>query len=178
MKLIVGLGNIGKNYDNTRHNVGFYILDLLSKNFDDKFTSVSKLKSLVLKTGNLVLIKPTTFMNLSGESVRAVVDFYKIEASDILVVHDDIDQPVGSFKLVESGGAGGHKGVLSIYQHLNITDQKIRRLKIGVAPEIYSPSLHKAEDFVLQKFNKSEIELVGKVYIQSLEHVLLDNVCS
>ncbi|NCT55274.1 aminoacyl-tRNA hydrolase [bacterium] len=174
MKLIVGLGNIGKEYINTRHNVGFFILDLFSAEGSSTFTEVPKLKVRRCKVGDTLLVKPTTFMNLSGQAVRAVCDFYKIKNKDILVIHDDIDQHIGNYKFVESGGAGGHKGILSIFQHLDVADNGLKRLKIGVAPEIYNPMIHKAENFVLKPFSKSEQESLESIYFSNLKEKILN----
>ena len=112
MKLIIGLGNPGKEYENTRHNTGFMVLDRLSEKLNIEI-SQNKFKGLYgkgkYKGEDVLLLKPQTYMNLSGESVRQVMDFFKINQEDILVVYDDLDMPVGKLRLRQSGSAGGHK---------------------------------------------------------------------
>ena len=156
MKLIVGLGNIGNKYTFTRHNAGFMLLDSIALNSGLTFKENSKLKSLIanFKTGNedYLLIKPTTFMNLSGEAVRAVVDYYKINKEDILVIFDDISLELGKIRFRPNGSDGGHNGIKSVIQHMGTND--IARLKIGIGPQPNMPS----EVFVLQNFSKEELE--------------------
>lgn len=134
MKLIVGLGNIGTEYEGTRHNIGFMVLDELAKKKGISFHSDRAFKGEIasfLEQGEkILLLKPSTYMNLSGESVRAVVDFYKIPLEDIMIVHDDLDLPCGSLRFRASGSAGGHNGLKSIFQ--NCGTQKFLRLKIGI----------------------------------------------
>ena len=111
MKLIIGLGNPGKEYENTRHNTGFMVLDRLSEKLNIEMTQ-NKFKGLYGKSKykgeDVILLKPQTYMNLSGESVRQVMDFFKINQEDILVIYDDLDMPVGKLRLRQSGSAGGH----------------------------------------------------------------------
>lgn len=158
MKLIAGLGNIGNKYTFTRHNAGFMLLDSIALNSGLTFKENSKLKSLIanFKTGNedYLLIKPTTFMNLSGEAVRAVVDYYKINVEDILVIFDDISLDLGKIRFRPNGSDGGHNGIKSVIQHMGTKD--IARLKIGIGPQPNIPS----EVFVLQNFSKEELEVL------------------
>ncbi len=158
MKLIVGLGNIGNKYTFTRHNAGFMLLDSIALNSGLTFKENSKLKSLIanFKTVNedYLLIKPTTFMNLSGEAVRAVVDYYKINKEDILVIFDDISLDLGKIRFRPNGSDGGHNGIKSVIQHMGTND--IARLKIGIGPQPNMPS----EVFVLQNFSKEELEVL------------------
>lgn len=160
MKAIFGLGNVGEQYINTRHNVGFYILDQFVG--ENKFENVKKLNSLIYKTQTATFVKPTSFMNTSGTVVKNVCKFFSIETANILVIHDDIDQKIGSYKIVQNGGSGGQKGINSIVKTLG-TDV-FTRLKIGIAPEIYNPSLHKAEDFVLKRFSGDEVEILDNLF--------------
>jgi len=152
MKLIVGLGNPGKNYEKTRHNVGFMVLDALIEDLSLK--TQSKFKSeLVQTTLNgepVILLKPQTYMNLSGESVQAVKDYYRLEDKDILVIYDDLDLPVGKLRLREKGSAGGHNGIKSIIQHLH--HQDFRRIRIGIDKDPFIPTV----DYVLGKFSKED----------------------
>ena len=134
-RLIVGLGNPGVKYDRTRHNIGFEILDALAKSFPDVSLSANKrfqgdvgeFRSAGERT---VLLKPTTYMNKSGQSVRALVDWYKLAPADVLVVYDDMDLPVGKLRMRLSGGPGGHKGMKSIISHLGT--KAFPRLRVGV----------------------------------------------
>ena len=161
MKLIAGLGNIGNKYTFTRHNAGFMLADSIALNHNLNFKENSKLKCLIttLKENNedYIIIKPTTFMNLSGEAVRAVIDYYKIPIEDILIVYDDISLPLGKIRFRANGSDGGHNGIKSIIQHLGT--QNFARLKIGIGPQPALPS----EVFVLQNFSKEELEILKPV---------------
>ena len=158
MKLIVGLGNIGNKYTFTRHNVGFMLADSLALNNNVSFSENSRLKCLMTKLGlngeYYIIIKPTTYMNLSGEAVRAVMDYYKISVEDILIVYDDLSLDLGKMRFRANGSDGGHNGIKSIIQHVGTKD--IARLKIGIGPQQGLPS----EVFVLQNFSKEELEVL------------------
>lgn len=147
MKLVVGLGNPGKEYEKTRHNVGWRVLDLMKLDFSFE----KKFNAEVAKVGDVLFCKPQTFMNLSGESVRAIADYYKITPTDILLVYDDKDLPFRTIRLRSTGSAGGHNGVSSVIQHLGT--QNIGRVRIGIASE--TPIIETA-DFVLARFTKEE----------------------
>lgn len=160
MKLIVGLGNPGKDYENTRHNVGFSIIDnYVNKNNLGDFKQ--KYNGLYLKTRlngfDVIFLKPQSYMNLSGEVVRKFVDFYKIPISDILVVSDDMDLSLGNFKLKPSGSSGGHNGLKNIELHLD--SNKYKRLKIGISKS----EKQDVVDYVLGKFTGSEKQLLNSV---------------
>lgn len=156
MKLIAGLGNIGNKYTFTRHNAGFMLVDSIALNAGLTFKENSKLKSLITKFvangEEYLLVKPTTFMNLSGEAVRAVADYYKINTNDILIVFDDISLELGKIRFRANGSDGGHNGIKSVIQHMGTKD--IARLKIGIGPQPNIPS----EVFVLQNFSKEELD--------------------
>lgn len=156
MKLIVGLGNIGEKYVFTRHNVGFMLADSIAINANINFRENSRLKCFMTNLRNgyedFLIIKPTTFMNLSGEAVRAVMDYYKIPIEDILIVYDDLSLELGKMRFRANGSDGGHNGIKSIIQHLGT--KNIARLKIGIGPQPSIPS----EVFVLQNFSKEELE--------------------
>lgn len=156
MKLIVGLGNIGDKYTFTRHNVGFMLVDSIAINNNLTFRENSRLKCFMTNLRNgiddYLIIKPTTFMNLSGEAVRAVMDYYKIPVEDILIVYDDLSLELGKIRFRPNGSDGGHNGIKSIIKHLGT--QNIARLKIGIGPQPNLPS----EVFVLQNFSKEELE--------------------
>lgn len=156
MKLIVGLGNIGNKYTFTRHNIGFMLADSIAINNDITFRENPRLKCLMTNLRNgfddYLIIKPTTFMNLSGEAVRAVVDYYKIPIEDVLIVYDDLSLELGKIRFRANGSDGGHNGIKSIIKHLGT--QNVARLKIGIGPQPNLPS----EVFVLQNFSKEELE--------------------
>ena len=156
MKLIAGLGNIGDKYTFTRHNAGFMLIDSFALNENLNFRENSKLKCLMtnLRTPqeDYLLIKPTTFMNLSGEAVRAVIDYYKIDISDVLIVYDDLSLEIGKIRFRPNGSDGGHNGIKSVIQHLGT--KNVARLKIGIGPQPNLPS----EVFVLQNFSKEELD--------------------
>jgi PTH1 family peptidyl-tRNA hydrolase len=147
MKLIVGLGNPGEKYRKTRHNIGFMVIDALADQKSDDF----------------VLEKPGTFMNESGKAVKKLLANSKFSAADLVVVHDDIDLPLGEFKISFGRGSAGHKGVQSIIDALGTKD--FQRIRIGICPEIGKPE--KVEEFVLKKFTKEE-EMVLKKVIEEI----------
>jgi len=158
--LIVGLGNPGKAYVNTRHNVGWMVLDELARRYG--LTFGKKERKAVSATGiirdkKVILTKPQTYMNLSGEAVRALVDFYKVELPHILVIHDDLDIPLGALRLRAKGGAGGQGGMKSIIQHLGTQDFSRLRFGIGRPPGRMDP-----KNFVLQAF-KGDDEITARI---------------
>jgi PTH1 family peptidyl-tRNA hydrolase len=155
--LIVGLGNPEKKYDLTRHNIGFYCLDsFVDKTDEMKDWILKKDFKAMVSEGNLngnriIAIKPTTYMNLSGEAVRAIASFYQITPDDILVVHDELDINFGQIRLRVDGSSGGHNGIKSVSKAIG---ESYGRIRIGIGPK--TPEQILAEDFVLQKFNKDE----------------------
>lgn len=152
MKCIVGLGNPGKMYEKTRHNVGFRVIDALIQrdNLKTQYKFKSEIVQTTLNNVPVILVKPQTFMNLSGEAVRLVMDFYKINPKDILIIYDDLDLPVGKFRLREKGSAGGHNGMKSLIQHFGT--QEFPRLRIGIDKNPLIPT----PDYVLGKFTKED----------------------
>jgi len=159
MLLIAGLGNPGQQYENTRHNVGFMLLDHLARTVDITF-SESKWKAYAARTAigkeSALLLKPLTFMNLSGTAVAAAANFYKLDADRIIVVHDDLDMALGRVKIVAGGGDGGHKGIRSIIESLGTSG--FPRMKIGVGrPPSYIP----AEKYVLGRFESDELAVIS-----------------
>jgi len=157
MKLIVGLGNPGPTYHYNRHNIGFLVIDNLVKELNANTISNKKFFGELFKSKDILLLKPTTFMNLSGKSVAAVASFYKIEPKDILVIHDDIDLPFGAIKIKRGGGHGGHNGLKSID---SLISKEYNRLRIGVGKP---PIKAQVASYVLSDFNKSEQELLDKL---------------
>jgi peptidyl-tRNA hydrolase, PTH1 family len=167
MKLIAGLGNPGKQYEKTRHNIGFEVIDELSRNFSIPLNQ-SKFKGLYgmghYQGEKVILLKPLTYMNLSGESIRSVMDFYRIEAEDIVVIYDDLDLPVGKIRLRQKGSAGGHNGIKSTIQHLST--QEFNRIRIGID----RPKANmKVTDFVLGRFNEEEVGLTEEAVKKSAD---------
>ncbi len=155
--ILVGLGNPEKEYTLTRHNVGFLCLDSFVSQNDEMANWMQKkdLKALV-STGRLgdkqvVAMKPTTFMNLSGEAVQAVAHFYNIVAADIVVIHDELDIDFGQVRLRVGGSSAGHNGIKSVTKHIG---EDYGRIRIGVGPK--HPAKIKSEDFVLQKFSAEQ----------------------
>ena len=170
MILVVGLGNPGNQYENTRHNVGFLTVDILAEKLN---ISVKKLKfkslygETILNTEKLILIKPQTFMNNSGESVREWVNFYKVPPENLIVIQDDIDIPFATLRLRQKGSAGTHNGMKSIiYQ---IQQDNFPRVKIGVGQKKGPMDL---ADFVLSGFAKEEQKSIEEVILLAADAVL------
>ena len=158
MKLVVGLGNPGKQYAGTRHNIGFEVLFELSRKFIAPFARQkfeAEYAELQLQQEKVLLIAPQTYMNLSGQSVQKFCSFYHLAPSDVLVVCDDLNLPLGKLRIRASGSAGGQKGLQNITQLL--ATQDMARLRIGIDPP---PSGRDAKDWVLGAFGKSEQPLV------------------
>lgn len=158
--LIVGLGNIGDEYTNTRHNIGFAGLDKFAEeNEFEPWVNKKDLRSYItqktLGETRVILAKPTTFMNLSGEAVQAIAAFYKIGIDNILIVADELDIPFGQIRMRTGGGAAGHNGVKSIIQHLG---ENFGRIRIGIGPKLHEQQ--DSADFVLAKFSKEEQEKI------------------
>ena len=169
MKLIAGLGNVGAKYTFTRHNAGFMVVDKLAIIKEVEFKEIGKLKCLMTKykhgTDDVILIKPTTYMNLSGEAVSAVMNYYKINIEDLLVVYDDLSLELGKIRFRPNGSDGGHNGIKNIIKHASTQD--IARLKIGIGPQPPIPS----EQFVLQNFYKSQLDELKVVLKKAVEGI-------
>jgi|TARA_B110000467_G_C18256151_1_gene443490 PTH1 family peptidyl-tRNA hydrolase len=154
MKIVVGLGNPGREYDGTRHNVGFEVLALIAQRFDvgrPKAKFKAEVAEVSIKNQKTILLSPLTYMNLSGQSVRAALDFYKLPLSDVLVICDDINLEVAKLRFRPSGSAGGQNGLKNIIQQLG--SQDFGRLRVGVGK---TPPNWNASDFVLGKFGADE----------------------
>lgn len=154
--LIVGLGNVGKQYDNTRHNIGFEAVDAFAKTNDfpawiDKKDLKCHMTSHTVSDTKVILIKPTTFMNLSGQAVQATAAFYKIDPEKIIVVHDELDIPFGQIRTRVGGSAAGHNGIKSVSQ---IIGEEYGRVRIGIGPK--QPEQIDSADFVLGRFTKDQ----------------------
>lgn len=161
MKLIAGLGNFEDKYLFTRHNAGFMAVDFFAQELGQEFKVEKKLKSLIAKFKiegeDVILVKPLTYMNLSGEAIVAVMNFYKIDVKDILVIYDDLSLELGAIRFRANGSDGGHNGIKSIIK--NLSSKKFDRLKIGIGPQ---PPIS-SESFVLQNFTKDELEKIKEV---------------
>jgi peptidyl-tRNA hydrolase, PTH1 family len=159
-QLIVGLGNPGAKYDRTRHNIGFDLVDRLASRWQVPLTDQKKFQGIagegLAGSKKVKLLKPQTFMNLSGQSVRALLDWYKLEPSQVLVVYDDLDLPVGKLRLRLAGSAGGHNGMKSIISHLGTST--FPRLRIGIGKSDDETISH-----VLGKFAPNEVPIVDEV---------------
>ena len=160
MKILVGLGNPGPEYAQTRHNAGAMALDELAAQLGVTITEkrFQSLSALVNWRGEkLLLLKPQTFMNLSGHAVVAAASFYKVDFNDILVLYDDMDLPLGQLRLRRSGNAGGHKGIASVMEQCG--KKEIARLRIGI-----SHSLYDTIDYVLGKFSAEEMTILKPAF--------------
>ena len=171
MKLIVGLGNIGKEYVNTRHNIGFMMLDALSDAWDFSFKEESKFKGALgvaqISGEKVFFLKPSTYMNLSGEATVKVANYYNITEENILVIYDDMDLDIGERRFKKKGSSGGQKGMGNIIECFET--KEIPRLKIGIGKR---PPEWNGKDYVLSNFSKEEQKAVNEVIKASIDGVL------
>jgi PTH1 family peptidyl-tRNA hydrolase len=167
MKLIVGLGNVGDKYCFTRHNAGFMVVDKLAIEKNVTFKLENKFKCFICKykhgLEDIMLIKPTTFMNLSGDAVQLVMNYYKIDVSNVIIVYDDLSLELGKIRFRPNGSDGGHNGIKSVIKCVGT--QNIARLKVGIGPQPPIPS----ETFVLQNFTTNQLETLKPVLKRSIE---------
>ncbi|MBP3620771.1 MAG: aminoacyl-tRNA hydrolase [Lachnospiraceae bacterium] len=158
MKIIVGLGNPTREYEGTRHNVGFSVIYAISDKYNIK-VDTKKHKALIgkgiIEGEKVILAMPQTYMNLSGESVRELIDYYKCDNEDVIVIYDDISLDVGKLRIRAKGSAGGHNGIKSIISHLGT--QEFPRIKVGVGEK---PARMDLADYVLGRFSKEEQPLI------------------
>lgn len=170
MRLIIGLGNPGKEYEKTRHNVGFMCIDEVARHFNVTFDS-NKFNGLYTEFKydgeKVILLKPQKYMNLSGEVIRDFVNFFKIDIQDILIICDDLDTEVGTYRLRYKGTSGGHNGLKDIEKNLSTSDYK--RIKIGISNNKDIDT----KDYVLGKFSKDELELI-KPIINLMPNIIED----
>ena len=170
MKLIVGLGNYGNEYKSTRHNVGFMVIDEIAKKYGFSRT-FSNFKGEYYKEKmngeEVIFLKPQTYMNLSGESVSALMRYFKIPLENLVVIYDDLALPVGQVRLRESGSAGGHNGMKNIIQHLG--SDKFKRIRIGIDKHEFIPVV----DYVLGKFSKEDQDKID-VAVKSVADACFD----
>jgi len=160
MKLIVGLGNPGKEYEKSRHNTGWMVLESLVKELEfEELKKESKFKANISRGGymseKIIFAQPTTFMNLSGDSVRTLIKFYKLKLSDLWVIYDDIDLPIGQLRIRKEGGAGTHNGMKSIIESLS--SGKFPRFRVGIESRgLTAPKEQDTTSFVLETFSRTE----------------------
>jgi PTH1 family peptidyl-tRNA hydrolase len=167
--LIAGFGNPGREYRNTRHNVGFRLIDSVVSEFNTKLTKVqfkAMTGTIELDNARIILAKPQTFMNLSGQAVAALMRFYKIQLDKVLVAHDDIDLPLGTIRIRPGGGSGGQKGLASTIEKLGTQD--FPRMRIGIGRPSGS---QEAAGYVLQEFSNSDEKVLQDVLPQAVEAI-------
>lgn len=176
MKIIIGLGNPGGQYADTRHNIGFAITDELRKKFDfPAFESNKKFNAEISKGSiggaEVLLAKPQTFMNLSGTAVRSLLDFYKLAADDIIVIQDDLDIALGKYRVATDSSSAGHNGVQNMIDQLGT--QKFKRLRVGIGEERDGAPVCRlgAHDFVLGKFSEEENVKIGNIMENMLSEI-------
>ncbi len=168
--LIVGLGNPGREYRENRHNIGFMLVDRLAVKLDARFTrlrSKALVASATYADDKIILAKPQTFMNLSGQSVQGLVCFYKLPLTNLLVAHDDLDLPPGTIRIRPDGGSAGQRGMASIIERLG-TDE-FPRLRLGIGRP---PGQMEAPDYVLQDFSSVEMAIISETLNRAVEAVL------
>ena len=172
MKIVVGLGNPGSKYEFTRHNIGFRIVDSLARDIEIEFKRVKSYYSLIsrgmINNHKVILVKPQTFMNLSGRAVSKVVSYYKIPLRDLLIVYDDLNLELGQVRIRKKGSAGGHNGIESIMQYLNSED--VPRLRIGIGNPLANFNFD-CVSYVLSNFNDDEKDKIKEVIQLSTEAV-------
>ena len=172
MKLVVGLGNPGKEYEQTRHNIGFDMMNVIKDVYGLNFTYSKKFNAEestgVVDGEKIIFIKPYSYMNLSGEVVRKYMEYYDIDVKDILVIQDDLDMETGKYKLMFNHGDGGHNGIKNII--LNLNSREFLRLKIGI-----SKANINTKDYVLGKFNSEEKKIISYTF-KKLDNFIIDYV--
>ncbi len=168
--LIVGLGNPGREYRENRHNIGFMVVDRLSVKLNAHFTrlqSKALVASATYSERKIILAKPQTFMNLSGQSVQGLVHFYKLPLTNILIAHDDLDLPPGTIRIRPDGGSAGQKGMTSIIERLG-TDE-FARLRLGIGRP---PGQMQAPDYVLQDFSNADLKIIAETLNRAVDAAL------
>ena len=169
MKIICGLGNPGISYSVTRHNCGFLTLDAIAKELNNEISRKEQnaLTAIIHNSGEkILLVKPQSYMNLSGFPLSALVNYYKVEIEDVLVIFDDMSLPVGTIRFRRGGTSGGHNGMQSIIEQLGTVN--INRLKIGIGTPVYPD----AKDYVLGRFSEEEIPVMAKVFATAKDAAL------
>ena len=168
MKIIAGLGNPGKEYENTKHNVGFLTIDILAEKYDIKVNKI-KFKGLVgegmIGTEKVILVKPQTYMNLSGQCIREIVAFYKLDMEDLVVIYDDIDLPMGNLRIRKKGSAGTHNGMRSIIYDLQ--DDGFPRVRVGIGGERKGD----LANYVISGFSGDDRKLIEEALVKAADAV-------
>ncbi|QOG12996.1 aminoacyl-tRNA hydrolase [Arcobacter sp. FWKO B] len=165
MHLIVGLGNPGEKYSNTRHNVGFLVIDAITKNLQTTSINKSNFKAIVQKAGECIYAKPQTYMNLSGDSVVVIKEYFKVDTSNIIVIHDDLDLPFGTVKFKRGGGHGGHNGLKSIDSHIG---KEYTRVRIGIGKPT---DKNEIANYVLDDFSKEQFYKLNDIIFKCIEAI-------
>ena len=168
MKIIAGLGNPGKEYENTKHNVGLLTIDILAEKYDIKVNKI-KFKGLVgegmIGTEKVILVKPQTYMNLSGQCIREIVAFYKLDMEDLVVIYDDIDLPMGNLRIRKKGSAGTHNGMRSIIYDLQ--DDGFPRVRVGIGGERKGD----LANYVISGFSGDDRKLIEEAIVKAADAV-------
>lgn len=181
MKIIVGLGNLGKEYEGTRHNAGFMFVDALAKNKEMhsgeniiQFHTEKKFESDISETQidgeKIIFLKPRTYMNASGKAVSSVLQFYKSSSEDLIVAMDDVDLPIGMVRIRNEGSSGGHKGTQNIID--TIGSENFLRIRIGIANKNEKESNFETSQYVLDKFSKRELPVLEKTISTIIDHIV------
>jgi len=172
-KFIIGLGNPGKKYDNNRHNIGFLFIQEFAENYRSNFVLKNKLKcnyAEIISNGVIYrMFMPITFMNNSGEAIRAIIDWFKVDKNKLIIVVDDIDIPLGKIRVRKKGSSGGHNGLKSIINYLNSKEFLRIRIGIGTPPLIEKDKKYNTISHVLGNFSKPEKLILNKVFCQIIE---------
>ena len=172
-KFIIGLGNPGKKYDNNRHNIGFLFIQEFAGNYNSNFVLKNKLKcnyAEIISNGVIYrMFMPITFMNNSGEAIRAIIDWFKVDKNKLIIVVDDIDIPLGKIRVRKKGSSGGHNGLKSIINHLNSKEFLRIRIGIGTPPLLEKDKKYNTISHVLGNFSKPEKLILNKIFCQIID---------
>lgn len=164
MYLIAGLGNPGDKYKLTRHNIGFLVIDEMTRNLSTTSINNTNFKAIALKSFDTIYVKPQTFMNLSGESIVAIADYYDIPNENIFIIHDDLDLPFGAIKFKVGGGHGGHNGLKSIDSHIG---KDYTRIRLGIG----KPENKDVANYVLSNFSKEELNHISDIISHTIKAI-------
>lgn len=165
MRIVIGLGNYGEEFANTRHNAGYVFVDNIIKILGGAWSKEGKFNSEIYKYKDIVFIKPQTFMNISGEVVSKIYNFYKIDANDLWIAHDDLDIVLGDYKIQKGVGPKVHNGIISVQETIGTSD--FWRVRIGIDGRGGDRSMT-GEDYVLQRFDEDEILLLEKTILSAI----------
>ena len=172
-KFIIGLGNPGKKYDNNRHNIGFLFIQEFAESYNSNFVLKNKLKcnyAEIISNGVIYrMFMPITFMNNSGEAIRAIIDWFKVDKDKLIIVVDDIDIPLGKIRVRKKGSSGGHNGLKSIINHLNSKEFLRIRIGIGTPPLLEKDKKYNTISHVLGNFSKPEKLILNKIFCQIID---------